>query len=340
MLLHYYDEPRSTGQNLLAVVQAAYHLGEILPLRDALAVHGYNLVVAMPEPRHDLLSRFRASTRRAKQTHDALIAQGFVTNDDDAEEDLAGLIVMNDWGVPRDLVLDAKSKKIPTFGIVEGVQDFNDDDIERNRRPYRTVDLALCKGQDDFDELAGANREIIGNSRLQKLLQGPTASGTRAATVNCNFSYGVLSSQRQPWLQSVRQGCALAKIDYVVSKHPGDHGWVNPMKLSKTPISELIERNDILISRFSTVILEALSIGTRVIYHNPHGEKVTTFQDSQSGFLITSSAHELAKALEPDEQSPAQRRQTALDFLSYNVDVDDSATPAERAAQAIVQAVS
>jgi hypothetical protein len=61
------------------------------------------------------------------------------------------MICMNDWDkkVVQPAIINAKESNKVTIGIVEGVQDFFDLDIDRIRNTYNTVEHVFLTGEHD-----------------------------------------------------------------------------------------------------------------------------------------------------------------------------------------------
>lgn len=327
-----------TGPVVALVPQAAYHLAELVPLRDELRARGVAAELLALPPHRKPLHGLRPAVRRHREMLAAAgTPMGPVTTLDDVVATLRGLVVLNDWGVPRPLVVAAQGRGVPTYGWVEGVQDFDDVDGPRPRHPYRSVDHVFCLGPHSAAALADRPTTIVGSARLRAAWDGPPASPPRPhATVNSNFTYGVLTEARRPWLASVRTACERAGIDWTLSRHAAERsgpGWSR--RSSREPVESLLARSTHLVSRFSTVCYEALVRGVELCYHNPHGERVPTFADPQGGFVVTRSADELAEALGRPPRSPEAVRAGARDFLDAHLRLDPGRSPAELAADVI-----
>lgn len=323
------------------VVQASYHLEEFEPLRDELEGRGLaaQLVVAVPPSKP--LNRFRPGVRRFREL---LAAAGVDPGESVGAESLAGrlraVVVMNDWGMPAPLVEQLRRLERPTFGWVEGVQDWDDVDTGQRRRPYSAVDHVFCLGRDSAGHLAGRPSTIVGSERLRRLWEAPPVTPRRRhVTVNSNFTYGVLSDSRRPWLTSAARACRTAGADWTLSRHTAERGLAVPHRASRDPIADLLDRSTHLVSRFSTVCYEALVRGVELAYHNPHGETVATFAEPEGAFAITRDAAELAAVLGGPIRGREVVRQGAAAFLSEHVRLEPGPTPAALAAEVIVAAL-
>lgn len=213
------------------------------------------------------------------------------------------LICFNDWDpILRSILIAAKKSNIPTIGIVEGIQDYDDADTKQNRRAYRTVDHLFLPGRYDKKYFENSSQDIyIGgvpriydmyNSR-EKIIKNES----EIALINSNFSYGVLEEYRDEWLQQAVSVCLRAGYKPIISRHPADKGVLYPELVTKDDFYTALKKSKVIISRFASGILEAAAIGVLPIYFNPHNEKVDKFYENHSSYPITDSESTLFDAL-------------------------------------------
>lgn len=323
------------------VVQAAYHLDEFVPLRAALRERGIAAELLVPLPPKKPLKRFRPATRRFRE----LLAASDMTLEGPVRavaltSDLTSIVVMNDWGMPKPLVESMRAVGKRTFAWVEGVQDFGDTDTGQSRGAYSHVDHVFCIGQHGADQLPRTEWTIVGSARLRALWFAPAgAAEAPLATVNTNFTYGVLTEHRRAWLSSVAAACSAAGMPWVLSRHAAERGFTLPHRASSRPIGELLDTSTHLIGRFSTVGYEALVRGVEFVYHNPHGERVPTFAESAGAFTSTDSAATLAASLCEPARPRAAVRAGAEEFLHHHLRLADGPEPAELAADVIANSI-
>jgi hypothetical protein len=124
----------------------------------------------------------------------------------------------------------------------------------------------------------------------------------------------------------------------VLSRHVAERGRVS-YSVSDRPVDELLAGAGHLVSRFSTVALDALASGVELAYHNPHGEQEPTFSESMGAFSVTRSSEELRAVLHEPPRARDDVRASAEAFLRHHVLLDSSTTPAERAAAIVADAV-
>jgi len=251
---------------------------------------------------------------------------------------LRAVVTMNDWARDeRELVDAANGYGVPTIGKIEGVQDFDDADIERERNPYQRVRHVLCQGSSDVRvvEAFGGNAHLVGSSRLERLwAQPPRTPHDSYVVINLNFTWNVLEHARDEFLQTAIEGCKRAGLDYVISAHPAERSRAG-VRVATAPMSELLTSASMLISRFSTVPFEAMARGVPFVYHNPHGERVDTFHSPDNAFETSTNAAELASALEDAKSWVSTYRRRCEPFFRRQVDIDPSRTSAQRSCAAI-----
>jgi hypothetical protein len=323
----------SSPKPLLLVPAADYHLAEIVP-------------IARELNRREVPTRIAIGASPWERTWPALSAYAemdvfALPEADEISNDVSAILVMKDTGSLEPLVHRCRELGIPTLGKVEGAQDFWDSDTPEARRPYRSLDLVLCQGTFDQDALSDRKSAIVGSTRLERLWWAPPAAASQPfAVINLNFVYGVRTADRKLWLETAIQGCDAAGVPYVISLHPAERARIDSNRVTSISASRLLPRASVLISRFSTMPLEAMARGVPFIYHNPHRETVKTFADPMGAYDVSTTADELAaaiRALDPIQHDPRTRYAS---FFSNHVDVDRARPSEIRAVEAIVEQLS
>jgi len=327
----------SSDQTVGLVVQAAYHLDEFLPLRDELRRRGYSAELLVPRPPKQPLDRFRPGVRLFNEllaaTSLPIVGSSTV---EDLTAQLSSVVVMNDWGTPALLVSALRACGTPTYGWVEGVQDYADVDTGQTRRPYRHVDHVFCLGDYGADQLGDQSRSVVGSERLRRLWAETNSRPTDPhATVSSNFTYGVLTEHRRDWLRSSAGACRAAGISWSLSRHAAERGTALPYRTSRESVSDLLGLSTHFVGRFSTVCYEALVRGVELVYHNPHGELEPTFTEALGAFSTTTSRTGLQMSLGAPPRTQAQVRDAASDFLHHHLRLDGGASPASLAVDVI-----
>jgi hypothetical protein len=254
-----------------------------------------------------------------------------------AVDGIAAVVTMKDWAGYGEVVIAAKEEGIPTFAKVEGAQDFDDIDTPYARAAYRSADHILCQGQNDFEALDGS-RHIVGSSRIERLLHSPVLPiDSDHVVINLNFTYGVLEEARQHWIESAVAACEMLGVPYTVALHPAERRRPGIPRTSAVPISRLLFRASVLVSRFSTVPFEAMARGIPFVYHNPHGENVSTFAKEAGAFRTTVDTGTLVAALKESRDWRVDYRDRSASFFGRQIDVDPQLSSAERGAATVVR---
>lgn len=255
---------------------------------------------------------------------------------------LGAVMVLNDWGSTKTLVVNAQAAGTPTFARIEGVQDFYDQDTGRARHPYRTADFVLGQGDNDARGLADRTVHVAGNSRLEALTAAPPSTRDPLVAINLNFTYDVLTERANEWLQTTVVACQDAGVDYLICPHPAQfEDLLDPAllqgKVAAEPVRHVLRRAGALVTRFSTVAYEAMALGVPTIYHNPHGERAWAGAFPDSAVLpSTSSSNELADAIRR-QLRVGDYRAAARKLFAAQVDVQPHRTAAQRTADLITK---
>lgn len=307
------------------VVQAENHVSDAIAAVDGLATYDIPSAIVVREPPGDILRRFRTSSRRYERILGELHRNSLETGRRFTVENLVArrgaLVVRNDWGPERHLVEAYKSRGLPTFGWVEGVQDFHDVDTGRSRRPYQTVQTVLTLGDYDAGVLRSqgvADVVPVGSDRLQRLWDSESQAADIDVLINVNFTYGVLTSARSAWTRGALAAAHQNGLHGVVTRHPADRGWTGRLSERRNEaVDAQLRRSARLVSRFSTLIYDALLLGVECYYFNPHRELVSTFHDAP--LCTSSSTPELSAQLSQPVRSRSEVRSDARSFLESHV---------------------
>lgn len=224
---------------------------------------------------------------------------------------------------------------LPSVCVVEGISDFLRADFKRYRfLPYRRCDYVFLAGEHDKTFFQDRTTYVTGLPSIEILAEKkPSFPSTPLAVLNVNFTYGVLESERDPFIASANRAFAATELDWVITKHPMDKSDLSAFPVSPLTQYELIDNCSVFVSRFATGILESLASGKPAIYFNPHNEKVDKFKTPLGAFDVATSEEELAEALRrvlADIEAGVDFRERSLPFLEhhtgYNVGSPSSAT--------------
>ncbi len=252
----------------------------------------------------------------------------------------SALVSSIDWAMPfgRPELERERARGGLTIGIVDGIEDFEDSDYAFKRNAYGTVEYVLLMGTDDRKHLAykSADTSVVGLPKMWSLFHDrhPLPRSPRV-TINVNFTYGTFEEVRDEWVSAAIAACDSAGLPWIIAQHHADHGAFAPEHVSPLGIYDTIKESSIVVSRFSTVILEALALGRQVIYFNPHGETVTLYANPEGAYHLAHDGQELEQRLRAAAADPAYGREAALDFLQRKCNVLSSVPPGRLAAYRI-----
>lgn len=253
------------------------------------------------------------------------------------------LVVLNDWGADRVFAQNLRAKGTVLISKVEGAQDFSNLDTPRTRLPYSNSDVVLAQGKFDALEVHAKRVEIVGSSRIESLLAlRETASleaPIRPAVTNFNFSYGTYTSSADAWIRRVLAAHEALNLTVHISLHPAvSRGSLATDDLSKWPLALDLETSESLISRASTAIFDALAIGRRVNYFNPHGERLWRKIEWNSAVPEIRSHRHLVEALAVGNAREEYLVKERIAFLKNNfISVMPGVSSEFRAAQVIAK---
>lgn len=315
----------------LLVPQSRYHVDEVGPLYLELTNAGIPCHVYLP-------AEANVGVAREMSVYASSVVVGDVATINKIP--LLGAFVLNDWGPSTSRVIAAvKEQGGVSFAKVEGVQDFDDNDTGRIRLPYRHADVVLGQGVNDKLALSDRDVVVVGSSRLERIYADAMASAEMSSVlINFNFTYGVLSEAQDMWIRSAVDACRATGRDYEISMHPAQKDIPTDSTIrdyvSVDPFSHALKRSGVLVSRFSTVIYEAMARGVPSIYFNPHGETVPTFQDPQGAFLKVEHTP-LAEAIDEAMTWRGDYRIRSAEFFSSQIDVQPE--PSSRRAARVIR---
>lgn len=187
-------------------------------------------------------------------------------------------------------LLRKKDISITTIVYQEGPHDWWCK-ISTNKGPLRLnqmrhASIALLQGQRTLSMIRPSvfsitglpKTDTIGNYRAKE-------SSDLRVFVNYNFTYienkPDYESRGPDWLRLVEEALASEKLDFIVSVHPRSKppNSVGTLVYSSSEtLGEHLQECEIVISRFSSVLIEALARGKEVVYFNPFHEPMATFQ--------------------------------------------------------------
>lgn len=250
------------------------------------------------------------------------------------------VMCMNDWEnkVINPLLIQLKDKGVKTVALIEGINDYLDKDTGRKRDAYQTVEYVLLTGEHDlqFFENKKSKCYIVGIPRLKALmLEDINFPPKPLVVINVNFTYGVLENERERWLLGVIRACDQLNLDYVITQHPSDTAYLDKFNVSNENMYDTIRKASLVVSRFSSIILESLCLGKPAVYHNPHNEQAVKFQDPMGAYSLSFDIESLKSAISYELSLDCDYRQRGKDFLNYHADIDSPLDSLDKSTQII-----
>ncbi len=226
------------------------------------------------------------------------------------------VVVGNDWYAKGQALLEeARSLRIPTVCIQEGCLDFE------KRQRMQWCDYPFVQGPIMLKYLNQKMYFITGNPRFDNLHPNGLTEQP-VVMINSNFTYGIHEDQRDSWITDVVQACKDIGVEFFISQHPRDAGKFPglPMRRSGAEkIHQHLAESAIVVTRFSTIVYEAMLSGRRVVYYNPHGEDIRLFNEDETGGLCkvydnSVLAHTIQQTLNPLSVEQQNKFELFLDF--------------------------
>lgn len=207
------------------------------------------------------------------------------------------VVLLNDWSKqPQWLISLCRLHKIPVICMQESVIDFGD----RFKR-MEWADEVMIQGTQTLFDLKRDVYYLTGNPRYESLLLLQSYERD-SILINCNFTYGVFEEVRYTWINDAISCAEKLEIPYFISQHPRDNGdlsaYKHVIRSSSMQVADQLTKARCVVTRFSSLIHEALVAGVPVVYYNPHGEKMHyNFGFNNDFLLLATNKHELEFAI-------------------------------------------
>jgi GT2 family glycosyltransferase len=203
--------------------------------------------------------------------------------------------------------------------LQEGPQEWGMRAAGRTIWQYDSADILFAQGPDTLRHIRPRRFAITGNPKLDRIHPLPLPNQPRVL-VNCNFTYGRYTKHRSRWLNDILWALEHLDMPYVISKHPRDESqWDHPNLLESNAfrIRDQIAECSMVVSRFSSLLLEGPAFGRQVVYYNPHREPMQRGFAQTTGVLLhATTVLELVTLLRVHRDAPrsASAREMLHDY--------------------------
>jgi hypothetical protein len=220
-----------------------------------------------------------------------------------------------------------EGSKTKFITIQEGPHDW-DMQFMRNRElyvsnQYRNSDIFISQGPDPLRHIQPRFFSILGTPKI--VYEEKPLVQEFLIIINCNFTYEKTKPEyetnRDYWLSSVISICKKNGFAYQILQHPRDFSNIddpNTVKTNASIVKEYIEKAAVVVSRFSSISLEALALNRNSIYYNPHREPMLSFNDQNGGALLVSYDEEsLEKSLKKIYANFSLKKENLFSFEQH-----------------------
>lgn len=237
-------------------------------------------------------------------------------------------LLLNDWSKePQRIMAHCRWLGIPTICLQESIIDFGD-----HFKRMQHADYVFVQGVQTINDLNRSHYFITGNPRYEAIrITG--SGGTNRAFINCNFTYKIFENVRESWLRSIIETLEELNMDYFISQHPRDTAnlskYKNVERSSSEKVHAQISESRIVITRFSSLIHEALVLEKPVIYYNPHGEKMKyDFSFNHKFLFLAESRTDLKKTIQLAIENEGKYNNERKEYLANHC-LPSSKSPSE-----------
>jgi len=253
-------------------------------------------------------------------------------------------IAMNTWEkrLVKPLIQHYNNQNILTIGIVEGITDFTDVDYKTDREAYQNVKYVLATGKNDLKYLKNKQNFVIGIPKMINLWKKDVVHFPNETLVVINLSFLSLqyNDYGKIWIKNVVEVCNELRLKYIISKHPNDVTDVTNYNVTNKTIYEILNEGTLLISRFSTTILESIALGKPVVYFKPQPEKTKLYDNNYGAFSIAKDRDELKEKILYELENKYNVRQRANKFLDEQCNINEPIKPEILASKYITEIIS
>ena len=218
------------------------------------------------------------------------------------------------------------ANKVTVVAIIEGLYDLTGEmryGKPITLSPYQSSDLVVAPSQFAGNWVAEERLLSMANPYLWSVRQeeGRSHQSDDYVLINFNFTYGIRMQDAQLFLDRAISVSVAAGFEPVISVHPAARVPSSYKRfVSSDQIEDLVERAAVVVSRFSTVLLLARTLGVPAIYFNPGGEQNAVTAGTWIDLPVIRQDEDLQSHLESIRESgsisPIEFRRGGGNFLA------------------------
>jgi len=238
-------------------------------------------------------------------------------------------VIAVDWGPMQSQFVESfKAKGVRAVGQIETVQ-------YGKEGWYNLIEEALVWGPGDVAAF-GVPCHVVGYPVIERTLacQKGRPQGRRAL-INYKFTYSDSRSDPEHlWYEEAVGACEAAGLDLVISGHPANLAIPLDRRFTLTPVEELFNETSLLISRSSTVVVEALVSGLEAVLYPIEGEELAAFAEPLGAYDIAFNEEDLRRFVARHAETGGDPDR-ARRFLDAHVSIDPERPSHLRVADAV-----
>ncbi len=204
-----------------------------------------------------------------------------------------------------------------------------------SKRVFPNIDHVLVWGKSSNQHFRDRST-IVGSPVIEDMrVHAPASPDSKIAVINYKFTWkeSNLDADRN-WLKNALNAVRNIGLDPIISVHPAMTENLTDLPISAEPIEVLMSRARILVSRPSTVILQAMNIGVQPFLMSVPNDDLREFAEPFGAYDLSTNRTELQSQIQAflAGQSGYDHQQ----FLSCHVDERKNDPAYRRIARAIL----
>lgn len=248
-------------------------------------------------------------------------------------------LVASDWTSEFLALKRVLGTGVPVIALQEGPHDYQTrfkqeirgEFVYKENRQYRCSDVLFSQGAPTLYYTRPKYFCLTGNPKINLENWNPSETCERAL-VNQNFTYAATKpnyeSRGMKWMSEVTESLNEVGMSYFVSKHPRDElpsDYGDTLESNALIVSDQIASCDVVISRLSSIIYEAMAQGKQAIYYNGNDEFAYVFHMARGGGIwIARDKSELVGVLNSLKAGRLKTTESLNGFLQEHCCVGDS----------------